>query len=180
MDAARSAFIAKGFTETTMEDVISKTTMSKGGVYHYYKNTIDILYDLMIQGNMYRMQMMKQVLNDQITDDYIPMMADIILDKMLDDNPFIPIYVMFLIEAKRNPSLKALYNQLEKESVMMFKDSEYPLSEYIKEDTHDPFLLNIINTFILSCDILDSRAVFEEHRGFLKAWIITYLESKYV
>ena len=52
--AAARIFKEKGFSATTMEDVIAESGLSTGGVYHYYKNTADILYDIMEDGNQYR------------------------------------------------------------------------------------------------------------------------------
>ncbi len=47
LDAAKKVFIRKGFDATTMEEIISETSLSKGGFYYYYKSTVDILHDLM-------------------------------------------------------------------------------------------------------------------------------------
>ena len=51
--AAKDVFLRKGFHNTTMEDVIAESGMSKGGVYKYYKSTTDMLYDLMEDGCEY-------------------------------------------------------------------------------------------------------------------------------
>ena len=37
--AAAWKFLEKGFSASTMEDVITESGLSVGGVYHYYKNT---------------------------------------------------------------------------------------------------------------------------------------------
>ena len=50
-EGAKEIFLKKGFNNTTMEDVIDRVGMSKGGVYRHYKNTSDMLYDLMIDSN---------------------------------------------------------------------------------------------------------------------------------
>ena len=35
---ALEVFLQKGYRDTTMEDIIKNTSLSKGGFYHYYKN----------------------------------------------------------------------------------------------------------------------------------------------
>ncbi len=60
MEAAKSVFLEKGFEKTTMEDIIAETSLSKGGFYHYYASTTDILHDLMIEGIAYRINIIKQ------------------------------------------------------------------------------------------------------------------------
>lgn len=45
--AATDVFLAKGFRNATMEDIVAATSLSKGGVYHYYQSTKDLLLDMM-------------------------------------------------------------------------------------------------------------------------------------
>ena len=47
LDAAKKAFLRKGFADTVMEDIITQTSLSRGGVYYHYKNKVEILHDLM-------------------------------------------------------------------------------------------------------------------------------------
>ena len=49
LEAATKIFLKKGFEKTSMEDIIAATSLSKGGFYHYYSNTTDILHDLMLE-----------------------------------------------------------------------------------------------------------------------------------
>ena len=44
--AAARIFTEKGLENTTMEDLVKETGLSKGGLYHYYKNTTGILLSL--------------------------------------------------------------------------------------------------------------------------------------
>src|SRR3712207_472809 len=44
--AGKELFLIKSFPKTTMEDVAKQAGISKGCLYNYYKNTYDILYDL--------------------------------------------------------------------------------------------------------------------------------------
>ena len=37
MDSATEVILEKGLEKTTMEEIIAGTSLSKGGVYHYYK-----------------------------------------------------------------------------------------------------------------------------------------------
>ena len=48
--AALELFLTKGYKNTTMEDIIANTSLSKGGFYHYYGSTKEILFALMKQG----------------------------------------------------------------------------------------------------------------------------------
>lgn len=43
--AAKEVFLSTGFENATMEDIMKAAGLSKGGLYHHYKSTHDILYD---------------------------------------------------------------------------------------------------------------------------------------
>ena len=45
-EAAKRCFLNKGFQNTTMEDVITEIGMSRGGVYHHYSSTKEMLKDI--------------------------------------------------------------------------------------------------------------------------------------
>jgi AcrR family transcriptional regulator len=42
--AAAKLFSAKGYVETSMEDIAAAAKISKGGMYHYFGSKVDILY----------------------------------------------------------------------------------------------------------------------------------------
>ncbi|WAW14373.1 TetR/AcrR family transcriptional regulator [Peptostreptococcus equinus] len=60
MNSASKVIIEKGLEKTTMEDIIAGTTLSKGGVYHYYKSVIEIFKDIMLYGIEYRNEIIKE------------------------------------------------------------------------------------------------------------------------
>ncbi|MDZ5472187.1 TetR family transcriptional regulator [Bacillus sp. 31A1R] len=47
LKAAKEVFIKKGFTATTMQDIIETSHISRGGVYTYFQNTEDIFVELL-------------------------------------------------------------------------------------------------------------------------------------
>ena len=178
LDVAASLFVEKGFQATTMEDVVAASGMSKGGVYHYFKSTEDLLYALMQRGSRYRMAVFREELANYSQPPGLAFLADGIINKMLDQGPLISIYVMFLQEVKRNPRLAALLQRLEEETSALVEEAPEELRVLLMPAVNDPFLIGIINTFLLGCDVLEKGAVFEEHRDYLKVMIMTYLEDK--
>ena len=63
-EAAKKVFLEKGFRYTTMEDVVKNTTLSKGGVYQYYKTTKAILFDIMQNGNYFRYERTEKIVQE--------------------------------------------------------------------------------------------------------------------
>lgn len=110
--AAIRIFVQQGFENTTMEDLIKESGLSKGRFYHYYKNTTDILHDIMLDGIAYRNTIMMKSIEDgkQWNIDFL---ADEMAQKAVDSNALMPVYVELLLAKKRNSRLEQLYTQLE-------------------------------------------------------------------
>ena len=51
---AMEIFLEKGYKNTTMQDIVKASGLSIGGLYHHYKKTSEILYDIMVLGCEYR------------------------------------------------------------------------------------------------------------------------------
>ena len=50
LEAALRIFVIKGYSKTTMDDIVSASNLSKGALYHYYKSKKDERW----QGNNYK------------------------------------------------------------------------------------------------------------------------------
>ncbi len=174
--AAREKFLEKGFNNTTMEDVINNTSMSKGGVYYYYKNTADILYDIMKEGNEYRKGIMKNYLKENSRKNWKEKFSEMIVDKMIDNNDFMPIYVMFLQEIKKDINLKNLYDKLKYE---VTNDLDKIDEEVFRENRDlfmNEFIISFINSIILGAEILGDRDVFIKNKDVLLVMLRAYIE----
>ncbi|WP_311525895.1 TetR/AcrR family transcriptional regulator [uncultured Parvimonas sp.] len=102
---AKDVFIRKGFHNTTMEDVIAESGLSKGGVYRHYKSTSDMLYDLMEDGCEYRYNIVDNFLTLNKNLDKYDAVAEMIVDKILDDNELSKVYAIFLQEKQYDENL---------------------------------------------------------------------------
>lgn len=132
--AAIVCFLEKGFYNTTMEDVISKTSLSKGGVYYYYyyyKNTCEMIFDIFMEGNKHRIDLIKSYVNENnlsLSDlDDEDIMAELMVDKILTDNPLMKIYAQFLVEANNDKALFQTYQKIQeasKEELLRFFNNE--------------------------------------------------------
>ena len=43
IDAAMKLFLEKGYENTTMQDIVEASGMSKGAIYHYFKSKQEIV-----------------------------------------------------------------------------------------------------------------------------------------
>lgn len=174
--AAKQVFLKKGFSDTTMEDVIAEVGMSKGGVYRHYSSTSEMLYDLMLEGNDDRNTVISNFLSEYSDLSARELAVEIMVMKLIDEAEYKPLYVMFLIEAEKNPKLKELKNILEenykKEFLAFLEEKKLPeLKCFFNEEW-----IAFINSIIVATEILDVREVFFRHKELFASIVNQYME----
>ncbi|AXM45332.1 TetR/AcrR family transcriptional regulator [Dichelobacter nodosus] len=177
MNAAAKVIIDKGFEKTTMEEIIAGTTLSKGGVYHYYGNVIEIFKDIMLSGIEYRNEIIKEHLSKSKINVTNEFMAKELVTKMIDDNHYMPLYIEFLIAKKRNPELKNLMIQLQEQAKESFKILMSQTPRWISDADSFQFITNFINAMILGSDVLEARENFAKNRHILEKVLICIFEN---
>ena len=173
--AAMKVFLDKGFRNTVMNDIMEATGLSRGGLYHHYGSTYEILYDIMVEGNKYREKIIYDEMN-KTSQDFSEVLSEIILEKMLYQSDFVSIYAMFLQELNHDDKLKELYKKLKKsssDSILMLFDEDVrgELSEAIE------LITDLINTFILGCEVLNARENFVNNKLALRKMIGVVLDN---
>lgn len=173
--AAMKVFLDKGFRNTVMNDIMEATGLSRGGLYHHYGSTYEILYDIMVEGNKYREKIIYDEMN-KTSQEFSEVLSEIILEKMLYQSDYVSIYGMFLQELNHDDKLKDLYEKLKKSSsdiiLMLFdEDVRGELSEAIE------LITDLINTFILGCEVLNARENFVNNKLVLKKMIGIILDN---
>lgn len=109
LDAAKKAFLRKGFADTVMEDIITQTSLSRGGVYYHYKNKVEILHDLMREGMAYRVDKINESLAEYSGELDANVVAHMIVDKVLDESELMSVYAIYLQAKKTNGELRDLF-----------------------------------------------------------------------
>ena len=117
LDAAKKVFLRKGFADTVMEDIINETSLSRGGVYYHYKNKVEILHDLMREGIAYRIEKINEFLTEHSEGPDKNTIAQMITDKVLDENELMSVYAIYLQAQKSNKDLSDLFPILVEESL---------------------------------------------------------------
>ena len=168
--AGMELFIEKGFAETTMENIVSRVSLSKGGVYRIYPSTTAILSDLLIDGmhrrNRFYMERTKEILSKGEKID-LHFLIDIICDSLLIDSDVSMLYVEFLWEKRRNESLQMLYDSICEttmaETMQLIRT--YGADEVLRiGNLSMHFLTDLMNTAILGLNVLDLRDSFEKNK----------------
>ena len=173
-EAAKECFLNKGFQLTTMEDVITEVGMSRGGVYHHYASTNEMLKDLMLDGNDYRNSLINEYLENNRGKDKYQQMGDILVDKSLADTDLMRLYTLLLQAKKYNEDLEKLYQELKLNTTNELSLIAKQLG--IKTDIFkDDFLVNYLNAMILSSEVLCARNSFSQHKKYIKETMVNYI-----
>lgn len=177
LEAAKIVFVKKGFSKTTMEDVIAQTSLSKGGVYYHYKSTKEMIFDMFMEGNEYRINIMRQYIRDNrlSQEDLMneEIVAEMMTQKILTVSPMMEVYAQFLIEAAYNAELQATYSEIVRKSfeeiAKIFPHNPAVDPEKMRAGTD--FMINLMNIFILGSNILKVHDNFENNRILIKEMI---------
>lgn len=175
-NAAMKLFTEKGFSHTTMENIINETGLSKGGFYHYYNSTSDILYDLMKDGIEYRNQVIKSKIAE-FKNDEIEFMAERFYEKIVDDNPYMGIYIEFLLLKSKNPKLETLFKILKEKTRKELLSFFEKLPNSFIDDEKYTILTDFINSLILGAGVLDARKGFIKNRTLIIKMIHLIFDS---
>lgn len=173
---AKDVFIRKGFHNTTMEDVIAESGLSKGGVYRHYKSTTEMMYDLMEDGCYYIYNVVDNFLKEHKDLDKYDALSEIIVEKILADNELLAVYVMFLQEKNYDESLENLYFKLERETLINMRSLLKNMG--INFDFIDyRFFSDFINSLILGGEILKAKGNFYKNKENLKDMLKIYFKN---
>lgn len=169
-EAAARVFVAKGFAHTTMEDLIRESGLSKGGFYHYYKSTTDVIYDMMLDGIAYRNTVIKNSLppGKAVETDFF---AEEITKKVSDTTILSSVYVEFLLAKKRNVKLEEIYGQLERIAIDSFARIGAGRVELKITAEREKFLSFFINSMILGVNILNGAKTVNENHDLIRTMI---------
>lgn len=176
-EVALQLFIEKGLVRTTMEEIIEKAGMSKGGMYYHYNNKEEIFEELIKDSMTYRKKLVVEYINKNKGMKREDLIMNMLLDKILDKNPYKTIYAIFLTELSTNKNLTELYNRIYKESkegFIQFCISEN-LPEYIPLTTEACDFFT--NSLIMGTNILRNDDE-TELRDMLKVMLRAYLKHK--
>ena len=175
--AAMKVFLDKGFRNTVMNDIMEATGLSRGGLYHHYGSTYEILYDIMVEGNLNRRDIIQKSIYDEGLILSPKLFSRMIIDKILADNDYVKLYVMFLCELKENDDLKELYVKIKQESIQAFKELFSTLFNELPSDDTFEFMINIMNSGLMACEILNARENFVKNKKYLTEMIETYFTN---
>ena len=176
LEAAKKCFLDKGFQNTTMEDVIEKVSLSKGGVYYHYGSTYEMIYDFMRSGIKYRGEKNKTIDTSKLTT--LDAITEMMMERIYDENEFKSIYAIFLKLQNEDKRLCEMFENL-KETNTEILSSTFPANDKLSTIFEDEFLVTFVNTLILGYESLNQKEIFIENKETIKKMLEEYLKNKF-
>ena len=176
MDAAKKVFLSKGYRYATMEDIVAATSLSKGGVYQYYKSTKAIMFDIMQRGNYFRYRRTEEVIASiPETDDIIEIITHAVIAKIFDRLPEKQLYIMFLSEIQYDKETEDLFFTLEEQGWSLaiqnmksfFEGKKKPAimeSEEFEKQIFPKLYMRILNGILVMYELFSDKNIFEENK----------------
>ena len=176
LEAAKTCFLEKGFQNTTMEDVIEKVSLSKGGVYYHYGSTYEMIYDFMKSGIKYRGEKNKTIDTSKLTT--LDAITEMMMERIYDENEFKSIYAIFLKLQNEDKRLCEMFENL-KETNTEILSSAFDPNDKLSSIFKDEFLVTFVNTLILGYESLNQKEIFIENKETIKKMLEEYLKNKF-
>ncbi|WP_040551275.1 TetR/AcrR family transcriptional regulator [Peptoniphilus duerdenii] len=176
LEAAKKCFLDKGFQNTTMEDVIEKVSLSKGGVYYHYGSTYEMIYDFMKSGIKYRGEKNKTIDTSKLTS--LDAITEMMMERIYDENEFKSIYAIFLKLQNEDKRLCEMFKNL-KETNTEILSAAFPPNDKLSSIFEDEFLVTFVNTLILGYESLNQKEIFIENKETIKKMLEEYLKNKF-
>ncbi|MHB9924383.1 TetR/AcrR family transcriptional regulator [Clostridium botulinum] len=182
-EAARKIFLQKGFRNTFMEDIIKETDLSKGGFYHYYQNTKQIMMDLMRNGNVMYIKTNKMIsgLTEETDKEEIcNCLINALLEKILVPTPDRKLYLMFAYEMMYDSDFQDTFLELEKD----FIDNLCEKIGVNKDDKREfkIFISRMINALTFAQNLFPQPTIIQHQeerlRDFFKPMIMDFMNQE--
>lgn len=171
-------FLKKGYRNTTMEDIVASTTLSKGGVYRYFKSTKEIMLSLMHEGNILSRERLR-VLFDKADEhaDVCALFSQAVIEKLFAENPLKRLYLMFVTEIvydaefeKEWQKLNADFYPLLREDLLEWEKNKPILAaDFLnllkKLDLN--FLGAYVNALLMQYELFSDKRVLRSKKDFL-------------
>ncbi len=176
-ECAKKIFLEKGFKDTTMEDVVNASGMSKGGVYRHYKSTADMLHDLMVDAMDERFYDVGEFAKANPNLSKEDVFVEITILKILDKKDLKSLWAMLLIEAEKDERLREVRDRLLKESISEFLEHIEKIELGEMRCLVNEEIVAFINSMMVAIEVLSVRETFMNHKQMFRSFLKNYISE---
>lgn len=166
--AAQGVFLRKGFKDTTMEDIINETTLSKGGFYYYFKSTKEIYFSILEEKSDDSITYLgKMLAANQDSKEVV----DYLTESIFEDFAERRLFLMGLYESYYDNDFMERFNQIQDKYVDITVNiiiEKYPDMEEKKLKKKINFLYILYHAFVINCNMMGGKDIYKKNKKYLK------------
>ncbi len=156
-EATVALVIEKGFNNTSVQDIIDRVSLSKGGFYHYYHNKEALFKEILEDSLKLRKEIILDYRDKNSQLPYETLVVELLLNKILDRNIYKKVFAQLILDMTNNPKLFDLYNQV---SLDLTEDLA---NFFIKEGFVEYLKLNSDAFGVLITSLMVGVTIFDYH-----------------
>ncbi len=156
-EATVALVIEKGFNNTSVQDIIDRVSLSKGGFYHYYHNKEALFKEILEDSVQLRKDIILDYRDKNSQLPYETLVVELLLNKILDRNIYKKVFAQLILDMTNNPKLFDLYNQV---SLDLTEDLA---NFFIKEGFVEYLKLNSDAFGVLITSLMVGVTIFDYH-----------------
>lgn len=182
-EAALKVFLNKGYRNTTMEDIIYETTLSKGGVYRYFSNPREIMIAIMKDGNAKHLDQYEELKNKAEVvkkEEIYNFLANRIVNKILSSSKQKDLYLMFAYEILYDKELEEIFLDIERESFYELSKLVGNELDFFTDEAREKdriFMSRLINGLLFAQTLFSDKEVFEERKGYIHKMFVYFFKE---
>ncbi|NLJ38159.1 MAG: TetR/AcrR family transcriptional regulator [Candidatus Atribacteria bacterium] len=178
LNAATEVFLKKGYHNTTMEDIINATTLSKGGFYYYFKSTKEIFFRVLdrtsnidIVENIDKNNPKKEIINE---------ICEKLAQTMLERFDERTLYMMSITEFINDPDFRKYHAKMEERYLRMMEKSmleKLPDIDPVILGEKLKFMVSIYNALAFYCYMYQEEDLYERNIDQIKNIFVQILSG---
>ncbi|MFQ6082685.1 MAG: TetR/AcrR family transcriptional regulator [Candidatus Aminicenantia bacterium] len=169
LEAAIRCFSKNGYHETTMEDIVQESGLSKGGIYWYFKSKRDIFLALIDRHLEEDIAFWEETIKKEITPELFKDAGVLFFERHQEDPFGGCFWLEFIAEATRDEMIR---KKLDEVYQMWQEKIKSVLDEAVKKGILRPINTDSLAVIILACidGLLIKDLQIHKKRDFSKIW----------
>ena len=169
--AALKVFLKKGYRQTTMEDIINETTLSKGGVYYHFGSTKEIFFAIFHENSQEKIDFMKEMKKSAADQkNFTTRLANHLTERVFEKSEKRQLYLMGVCESFADQEFLECLNKLEKtyvKSLAKHFQSIFGGNDIQKIEKKLLFLGKIYHSLVISCNLFKQEELYQKNKAYI-------------
>jgi len=184
LNAATRVFLEKGYHNTTMEDIINATTLSKGGFYYYFQSTKEIFFKILDEKTSTEIEFIENLddkgkTKKEIIQEICEKLARGVLERY-DERT---LFIMAMTEVINDPDFRRYSVQMEEKYLHIIEKSlieKLPDTDPVILGEKLKFLLSVFHALAFYCYMYQEENLYRQNIDDIENIFLQILSSIYI